>query len=224
MECNDHSVVLATHHLSLLQRVSLFILLSDSHEAEHHRSCCHLSHRDLTKGVSESESEKWSRVQLFATPCTVVYQASPSKGFSRQEYWSGLPFPSPGDLPDPGIKPGSAALEADALTSEPPVSDQIWTDVILPLGNLKLFQTPNLLMLSSPMEHSKTRSTGYQYYNTDTSCILKTLVFPRHWLCTSFFSFVSCSGIHLLLVLHILSFCCFSFFLLFEIKELWHST
>ena len=41
-------------------------------------------------------------------------------GFSRQEYWSGLPFPSPGDLPDPGVEPGSPALEADALTSEPP--------------------------------------------------------------------------------------------------------
>ena len=41
-------------------------------------------------------------------------------GFSRQEYWSGLPFPSPGDLPDPGIEPRSPALEADTLTSEPP--------------------------------------------------------------------------------------------------------
>ena len=41
-------------------------------------------------------------------------------GFSRQEYWSGLPFPSPGDLPDPGIKSGSPAFQADALTSEPP--------------------------------------------------------------------------------------------------------
>ena len=41
-------------------------------------------------------------------------------GFSRQEYWSGLPFPSPGDLPDPGTEPGSPALEADALTFEPP--------------------------------------------------------------------------------------------------------
>ena len=41
-------------------------------------------------------------------------------GFSRQEYWSGLPFPSPGDLPDPGIEPGSPALETDALPSEPP--------------------------------------------------------------------------------------------------------
>ena len=61
-----------------------------------------------------------SRVQLFSTPWTVAYQASLSMGFSRQEYWSGLPFPSPGDLPDPGIKPGSPTLEADALTSEPP--------------------------------------------------------------------------------------------------------
>ena len=61
-----------------------------------------------------------SRVRLFATPWTVTYYASLSMGFSRQEYWSGLPFASPGDLPDPGIKPGSPALEADALTSEPP--------------------------------------------------------------------------------------------------------
>ena len=61
-----------------------------------------------------------SSVQLFATPWTVAYQTSPSMGFSRQEYWSGLPFPSPGDLPDPGIEPGSPALEADALISEPP--------------------------------------------------------------------------------------------------------
>ena len=51
-----------------------------------------------------------SHVRLFATPWTVAYKASPSMGFSRQEYWSGLPFPSPGDLPDPGIEPGSPAL------------------------------------------------------------------------------------------------------------------
>ena len=59
-----------------------------------------------------------SCVRLFATPWTVAYQAPPSMGFSRQEYWSGLPFPSPGDLPHPGIK--SPAFQADALTSEPP--------------------------------------------------------------------------------------------------------
>ena len=59
-----------------------------------------------------------SRVRLFATLWT--YQAPPSMGFSRQEYWSGLPFPSPGDLPNPGIEPRSPALQADAVTSEPP--------------------------------------------------------------------------------------------------------
>ena len=61
-----------------------------------------------------------SRVRLFATPWTVAYQAPLSMGVSRQEYWSGVPLPSPGDLPDPGIEPGFPALETDALTSEPP--------------------------------------------------------------------------------------------------------
>ena len=64
--------------------------------------------------------KSFSHVQLFATPWTVAYQALPSMGFSRQEYWSGLPFPSPGDLPNPGIELGSPTLQADALTSEPP--------------------------------------------------------------------------------------------------------
>ena len=65
---------------------------------------------------------KWSRsvVSDSVILWTVAYQAPPSMGFSRQEYWSGLPFPSPGDLPDPGIEPRSPALQADALISEPP--------------------------------------------------------------------------------------------------------
>ena len=61
-----------------------------------------------------------SCVWLLAIPWTAAYQAPPSMGFSRQEYWSVLPFPSPGDLPNPGIEPGSPALQADALPSEPP--------------------------------------------------------------------------------------------------------
>ena len=61
-----------------------------------------------------------SRIRLFGTPWTVAYQALLSMGFSRQECWSGLPFPSPGDLPDPGIEPGSPASQADAQPSEPP--------------------------------------------------------------------------------------------------------
>ena len=70
--------------------------------------------------VGEKEVKSLSRVQLFATPWTVAHQAPPSMEFSRQEYWSGLPFPSPGDLPDPGIEPRSPTLQADALPSEPP--------------------------------------------------------------------------------------------------------
>ena len=66
-----------------------------------------------------------SRVRLFGTPWTVAHQAPPSMGFSRQEYWSGLPFPSPGGLAHPGIEPGSPALEADALLSEPPGKSKI---------------------------------------------------------------------------------------------------
>ena len=61
-----------------------------------------------------------NHVQLFETPWTIASQAPPSMEFSRQAYWSGLPFPSPGDLPDPGFKPRSPALQADALLSELP--------------------------------------------------------------------------------------------------------
>ena len=57
-------------------------------------------------------------VPLFVTPWAVARQAPLSMGFSRQEYWSGLPFPPPGDLPDPGIKPGFPALQTDSLPSE----------------------------------------------------------------------------------------------------------
>ena len=77
--------------------------------------------------ISFSNAWKWkvkvkslSCVRVLATPWTAAHQAPPSMGFSRQEYWSRLPFPSPGDLPEPGIKPGSPALQADALPSEPP--------------------------------------------------------------------------------------------------------
>ena len=69
---------------------------------------------------SLSVCEVASRLQLFVTPWAVAHHAPQSMEFSRQEYWSGLPFPSPGDLPNSGIKPGSPALQADALLPEPP--------------------------------------------------------------------------------------------------------
>ena len=75
-------------------------------------------------------------LQLFATPWTIACQAPLSMEFSRQEYWSGLPFPSPGDLPDPVIEPRSPTLQADALTSEPPGKPYM----ILPLLGIYLME------------------------------------------------------------------------------------
>ena len=68
----------------------------------------------------ESESEVAQLCLTLCNPWTVAHPAPPSMEFSRQEYWSGLPFPSPGDLPDPGIEPRSPTFQADALTSVPP--------------------------------------------------------------------------------------------------------
>ena len=67
-----------------------------------------------------------SHVWLFATPWTVAHQAPLSMGFFKQEYWSGLLFPSPGVLPNPGIKPTSAALAGGFFTIQPPVNNGYW--------------------------------------------------------------------------------------------------
>ena len=71
--------------------------------------------------LNSTHSWNWSLsvVSDSASPWTIAHQAPLSIGILRQEYWSGLPFPSPGNLPDPGIKPGSPTLQADALPSEP---------------------------------------------------------------------------------------------------------
>ena len=71
-----------------------------------------------------------SRVQLYAIFWSVANQAPPSMEFSRQEYWSELSFPSAGDLPDPGIKPRSPALQADALPFEPLGKPSIYVFVV----------------------------------------------------------------------------------------------
>ena len=72
-----------------------------------------------------------SRVQLFATPWAVAYQAPQSMGFSRQEYWSALLFPSPGDLPTPGMEAESPTLQVDSLLSESPVKPIVSVAVVL---------------------------------------------------------------------------------------------
>ena len=92
----------------------------------------------LTTSSPESEkSQSVSRSVVsdsFATPWTVARQAPPSMEFSRQDYCSGLPFPSPEDLPNPRIEPESPALRADALPSEPP--DKLTLRVAYPLGKM----------------------------------------------------------------------------------------
>ena len=76
--------------------------------------------RNTSLDITESESEVAQSCPTVCDPVGCRHQAPVSMGFPRQEYWSGLPFPSPGDLPDPGIEPGSPTLQADALTSESP--------------------------------------------------------------------------------------------------------
>ena len=78
----------------------------------------------------------WSEVWLTATPWIVAYQAPPSVEFSKQEYWSGLAFPSPGDLPNLGIESRSPALQADALASEPPGKPHTYREDVLKRSDL----------------------------------------------------------------------------------------
>ena len=88
-------------------------------DAPHHPLLekCKSKPRDIT---SHQWSESVKLLRLFAIPWTVAYQPPLFMEFFRQEYWSGLPFPSPWELPDPGIKPRSPTLQADTLPSEPP--------------------------------------------------------------------------------------------------------
>ena len=111
----------------------------------------HCSNNNNKPVIMYSEVKSLSRVQLFATPWTVAYQAPPSMGFSRQKYWSGVPFPFPGDLPDPGIEPWSPAFQADTLTSEPPGKSWVaisfssawnWKVKVKSLSRVRLFATP----------------------------------------------------------------------------------
>ena len=109
-----------------------------------------------------------SRVLLFATPWTIAYQALPSMRFSRQEYWSGLPFPSPGDLPDPGIEARSPAFQADTLTSETPGSlPDIKGQIYLPFPVL----TPSSFFWPSQFYFSKLDKQGcfFFFFNFSTA-------------------------------------------------------
>ena len=84
-----------------------------------------------------------NHVWLFSTPWIVACQALLSMGFFRQEYWSGLPFPSPGNLPNPGMEPGSHALQADSLLSKPPGGSMLHN-----IDHLFLLKPPTMFLPS----------------------------------------------------------------------------
>ena len=107
-------IILITHSIRRWVLLFIIIFVSGENKAETSRPLW-----------SDMAKWKWkcyslSCVWLFATLWTVARQAPLSMGFSRQEYWSGLPCPPPGDLPNPGIEPGSPTLQANSLPSEPP--------------------------------------------------------------------------------------------------------
>ena len=102
----------------------------------------------------------WFSRSVVADSCdpqTVAHQGPLSLRYSRQEYWSGLPFPSPGDLPDAGVEPGSSALQADSLPTEPQgkpshhVTSQQQQVAMKANGVLKLTLNPLFNLLSKPV-------------------------------------------------------------------------
>ena len=142
-----------------------------------------------------SEMKSLSRFWLFATPWTVAYQNPPSMGFSRQEYWSGLPFPSPGDLPDPGIEPPSPALQADAFPSEPPGKSWWISLVSEPEWNKQKWMRSTLWWLRLATEFRGVLSTKKANFNVTQAsapCTLNTIkICPVHKLTIPFLSSVS---------------------------------
>ena len=127
--------------------------------------------------VSMFKVKSLSRVQLLVTSWTVAHQATLSMGFSRQEYWSGLPFPSPGDLPDPGIEPRSPALQADALTSEPKWATSSYSiqSLLISLGGRCQCAWANILTRLLPFPGSESCSILFSFIK---------LSFPSsfHWI------------------------------------------
>ena len=103
----------------------------------------------------------------LSTPWTVTCQAPLSMGFFRHEYWSGLPFPSPGDLPEPGIEPGSPALQADSLLTELRGLPKILTNSKKKFYYVKFFNKPNFIvappLFKSMVEERRDKKEGLYF-------------------------------------------------------------
>ena len=142
------------------------------HPWRNQESIQHICYNDwLIKAVVKSLSS----VQLFVTPWTVAYQAPPSMEFSRWDYWSGLQFPTPGDLPDPGMEPGSPTLQVDSLPTEPPVA---------PIKSCKTSRKASVLKRGSSLSRSwilcKRNLSVFQFSSVQSlSCVR---LFATPWI------------------------------------------
>ena len=116
-----------------------------------------------------------NRVWLFATPWTVAHQAPLSTEFSRQQYCGGLPFPSPGDHPDPGIEPGSLTLQTDSLPSEPPGINTFKNTLKLPTW-IKLF------VYALPYQPLNIFKWLFYVINVNTNFSMKPFMYSRNLL------------------------------------------
>ena len=114
------------------------------------------------------------------TPWTVAHQTPPFMGFSRQEYGSGLPFPSPGDLPDPGIEPGSPTLQADHLTSEPHHTHILFCEIFL-LSQCHIFnlQDLNYFFFPLPARVSSSFSSFFTCLTFFSLCLFFFAALPK---------------------------------------------
>ena len=113
---NNNNMMEKPGRYHLYQEIEGNILSNDTNWNSTHLIRCNVRNISSFLWYCYRKVKPFSHVRLFATPWTVAHQAPQSMEFSRQEYWSGLSFPSPGDLSDPGIKPRSPSLWA----SEPP--------------------------------------------------------------------------------------------------------
>ena len=118
------------------------------------KSYCRLRFQHMNLGVGEWERKSLSRVQFFAAPWTMTHQAPLSMEFSRQECWSGLPSPSPGDLTNPGIEPGSPALQADCLPSEPAGKSGVRGGCVDTIQSITIFKHGNWSRIPLAFSHS----------------------------------------------------------------------
>ena len=125
--------------------------------------------------------------RLFAIPWTVAYQVPPFMGFSRQEYWTGLPCPPPGDLPNPGTKPKYPTLQVDSLPSKPPENSNyiLYTYATLRYMSCRKQTAEHRGRLIHCRSHSVTHRTGIRPQALDSEAVCPPpdkLLFPAHTL------------------------------------------